>query len=92
MMYNVKNRSASVVVYTIPENNIRREFMPGETKKISKEELDQLSFQPGGRTLMASFLQIQSDEALQDLNIPVEPEYYMNEQQIVDLIKSDIFL
>ena len=95
MNYNVKNRSASVVVYTIPENNIRREFMPGETKKISKEELDQLSFQPGGRTLMASFLQIQSDEALQDLNIPVEPEYYMNEQQIVDLIKTgeyDAFL
>ena len=95
MIYNVKNRSASVVVYTIPENNVRREFMPGETKKISKEELDQLSFQPGGRTLMASFLQIQSDEALQDLNIPVEPEYYMNEQQIVDLIKTgeyDAFL
>lgn len=95
MSYNVKNRSASVVVYTIPENNIRREFMPGETKKISKEELDQLSFQPGGRTLMASFLQIQSDEALEELNIPVEPEYYMSEQQIVDLIKTgeyDAFL
>ena len=95
MTYNVKNRSASVVVYTIPENNIRREFMPGETKKISKEELDQLGFQPGGRTLMASFLQIQSDEALQELNIPVEPEYYMNEQQIIDLIKTgeyDAFL
>jgi len=40
MVYNVKNRSTSMVVYTIPENNIRREFMPGETKKISKEELD----------------------------------------------------
>ena len=88
MSYNVKNRSASVVVYTIPENNIRREFMPGETKRIPKEELDQLSFQPGGRELMAGFLQIQSDEALRDLNIPVEPEYYMSEQEVVDLIQT----
>ena len=95
MTYNVKNRSASMVVYTIPENNIRREFMPGETKKIPKEELDQLSFQPGGRELMAGFLQIQSDEALQDLNIPVEPEYFMSEQEVADLIKTgdyDAFL
>lgn len=95
MVYNVKNRSASMVVYTIPENNVRREFMPGETKKIPKEELDQLSFQPGGRELMAGFLQIQSDEALQDLNIPVEPEYFMSEQEVADLIKTgdyDAFL
>ena len=95
MVYNVKNRSASMVVYTIPEEGIRREFMPGEVKKISKEELDKLSFQPGGRTIMAGFLQIQSQEALDELNIPVEPEYYMNEQEVADLIKSgeyDAFL
>ena len=84
--FNVKNRSASMVVYRIPENNVRREFQPGETKKISKEELDNLAFQPGGRELMLSFLQIQSADALRDLNIPTEPEYYMNEQQIADLI------
>ena len=84
--FNVKNRSASMVVYRIPENNVRREFQPGETKKISKEELDNLAFQPGGRELMLSFLQIQSTDALRDLNIPTEPEYYMNEQQIADLI------
>ena len=86
-MYNVKNRSASIVVYTIPDSNIRREFMPGEVKSISKDELDQLSYQPGGRELMAGFLQIQSAEALEDLNIPVEPEYYMNEQQVADLVR-----
>lgn len=84
--FNVKNRSASMVVYRIPENNVRREFQPGETKRISKEELDNLAFQPGGRELMVSFLQIQSADALRDLNIPTEPEYYMNEQQIADLI------
>lgn len=36
---NVTNRSAGMVVYNIPEEGIRREFMPGETKKINFEEL-----------------------------------------------------
>ena len=35
MVYNVKNRSSSMVVYSIPEAGIRREFTPGETKRIS---------------------------------------------------------
>ena len=93
--FNVKNRSASMVVYTIPEEGIRREFMPGETKKITQEELDKLSFQPGGRELMAGFLQIQSQDAVNKLNIPVEPEYFMNEQEVADLIVNgeyDAFL
>jgi len=42
--YNVKNRSGSVVAYTIPEDNIRRRFTPGETKRISYEELLHLSY------------------------------------------------
>ena len=58
--YNVKNRSAGVVLYTIPEDKVRRRFTPGETKRISYEELLHLSYQPGGRELMANFLQIQS--------------------------------
>lgn len=86
MLYNVKNRSASMVVYSIPENNIRREFAPGETKKISKEELDQLSYQSGGRELMLNFLQIQSAEAREALNLKTEPEYNMSEEQIAELI------
>lgn len=86
MLYNVKNRSASMVVYSIPEANIRREFAPGETKKIEKEELDQLSYQSGGRELMLNFLQIQSAEAREALNLKIEPEYNMSEEQIVELI------
>ena len=43
--YNVKNRSAGAVLYTIPEDNIRRRFAPGETKRISYEELLHLSYQ-----------------------------------------------
>lgn len=39
-IYNVKNRSTSVVVYTIPDTNLRREFAPGETKRIPFGELE----------------------------------------------------
>ena len=94
-IYNVKNRSASVVVYRIPEKNIRREFMPGEAKKISHEELTDLSFQSGGRELMANYLQIQNVEVREDLNIHTELEYEYSEEDIVNLIKSgslDAFL
>lgn len=94
-IYTVKNRSASRVFYKIPEDNIRREFNPGEIKRISYEELEKLSFQAGGRELMTNFLQIQSEEATQELNIHTEPEYNMSEEQIIDLIKTgslDAFL
>ena len=60
----VKNRSASIVVYRIPEKNIRREFAPGETKKIPYGELVDLSYQSGGRALMENFLQISSEDAI----------------------------
>jgi hypothetical protein len=94
-MYNVKNRSTSRVVYKISEGNIRREFAPGESKRISFEELEKLSYQTGGRELMANYLQILSVEATSELGIHTEPEYNMTEEQIVNLIKTgslDAFL
>ena len=94
-MYVVKNRSASMVVYKIPEDGIRREFAPGESKKISYNELEKLSYQSGGRALMANFLQIIDENVTENLNIHTEAEYYMSEEQIVELIKNgslDAFL
>ncbi len=85
-VYNVKNRSAGVVVYNIPDEGIRREFQPGESRKISFGELEKLSYQQGGRELMANFLQIMEDEVNNSLGVPRENEYYMSEQQIKDLL------
>ena len=94
-MYNVKNRSSSVVVYSIPESNLRRTFAPGETKRIPFSELEKLTYQPGGRELIANFLQIMEEEVTHDLNIHREPEYNMSEAQVRDLILNgslDAFL
>ena len=83
----VKNRSSGRVVYQIPDMGITRHFAPGEVQKISYGELIRLTYQPGGKSLIANFLQIQTEEAIQQLEVPVQPEYYMSEIQIQDLIK-----
>ena len=85
-MYNVKNRSSSVVVYRIPETNLRREFQPGETKPIPFGELEKLTYQPGGHTLLEEFLQIIDEAVTTNLNVHREVEYDMSEAQIRDLL------
>ena len=87
--YNVKNRSSSIVVYRIPETNLRREFAPGETKKIAFEELEKLTYQPGGRELLENFLQIVEQDVTTDLNVHRELEYDMSEENIRQLLLYD---
>ena len=94
-MITVKNRSAGMVVYRIPEDGIRRPFQPGETKKIAYSELEKLTYQPGGRTLLENFLQIIEENAIQDFVGETENEYFMSEEQVVDLLQNgslDAFL
>ena len=94
-MYRVKNRGASTVVYKIPEEGIRREFRPGQTLQISSEELEKLTYQPGGTLILSQFLQILDLEGIQKANIKTEPEYHMSEAEVAALIKSgslDAFL
>lgn len=88
-MYNVKNRSSSIVVYRIPETNLRREFAPGEVKRIPFAELEKLTYQPGGRELLENFLQILENEVTDTLNVHRELEYDMSEAQIRDLLLYD---
>ena len=86
--YLVTNRSASVVVYSIPEDNIKREFQPGETKKIRHAELEKLTYQTGGPLLITNYFLIKNDEAIKELGVPTEPEYFMTENEVIELIKS----
>ena len=94
-MYRVKNRRASTVVYKIPEDGVRREFKPGQTLQISSEELEKLTYQPGGTLILSQFLQILDLEGIQKANIKTEPEYHMSEADVSKLITSgslDAFL
>ena len=86
--YNVKNRSAGVAGYMIPEMGIRRSFAPGEIKQITDVELEKLTYQPGGMSLLANFLQIMDIAGIQAVGLRPEPEYHMSEQDVTRLIVS----
>lgn len=86
--YLVTNRSAGIVGYAIPEMGIKnREFQPNETKKISAEELRNLTYIPGGTALMRDYLQIRDPEAREELVGRVEPEYNMSIDDVKKLIQ-----
>lgn len=94
-MYRVKNRGASTVVYKIADKGIRREFKPGQIMSISSEELEELTFQPGGSLILSQFLQILDLDGIKVAHIKAEPEYHYSEQDIAKLITSgslDAFL
>ena len=84
----IKNRSAGQVTYMIPEDGIRRSFAPGEVKKISSEELEKLTYQPGGKEILIGFLQVIEEEGRQLAGLRVEPEYNMSEADVIKLIKE----
>ena len=84
----VKNRSASVVVYTIADLNVRRRFAPGEVKDLDKIEIEKLLYQPGGKTLFVNNLQV-SAEDMHALGFgDQEPEYFYSAEDIQRLMTS----
>ena len=94
-MCRVKNRGAGQVTYRIPEAGIRRSFAPGEVKTVSYEELEKLTFRPGGMMILTNYLQIQDMDALNTFNMRVEPEYHMSEKDVAALLMNgslDAFL
>ena len=86
-IYLVKNRSASRVHYSVPELGIKsRDFAPGEVKNIKREELEGLSYIPGGINLIKNYLLITNPEAREEFVGKVEPEYNMTEKEVRELI------
>ena len=85
----VKNRDNGSVGYVIPDlNNLRRKFQSGEEKVITYEELEKLSWLPGGRVILEEYLLIQDEEVVNSLLGSVEPEYNYTEDIIKDLLVS----
>lgn len=85
---NVRNRSNSVVVYSVDDLRVRREFMPGAVKSIPLEEIYALSQQPGGAEIIANYLYIESPAAVEEMSMKVEPEYYLDDKGVIDLLKN----
>lgn len=88
MDVKLKNRSGATVIYRIPEDNIRREFAPMETKNIPIEEIQKLTYQPGGQRLLAGYLQILDSKILKKLGITPEIEYFYSEVEVKKIMQS----
>jgi hypothetical protein len=80
----VTNRSSGLVIYNVPELNVRREFYPKEVKKnIPVTEIEKVAAQPGGRELLYNYLFVEDKEVIHEVvNVEEEPEYWLKEEDI----------
>lgn len=99
MLVKVRNRSNGRSAYTLSQYkdraNLRREFAPGETLEIDLEELEALTYVPGGKILLTEYLQVLDRDAIEKLQLTVEPEYDMSKDDIINLLQygtMDAFL
>ena len=77
----VRNRANGSVGYTL-DNNFHRSFEPREVKKIPFKELKELQYAVGGQYALDNLLIVEDKEALDLLNMKIEPEYFYTEAEI----------
>lgn len=83
----VKNRNNGSVGYTLPDmGNLRRKFYAGEIKEVTFEELQKLSYIPGGMYMLKHYLVLDNEEAVKTLIGGVEIEYNYTESDIKNLL------
>ena len=84
----VRNRSNRIVIYHVDDMHVRREFAPGETKMIPVEELMALSQKAGGAYIIRNSLFIQDAPTVKEMPMKVEPEYYLDDKGVIELLKN----
>lgn len=84
----VRNRSNSIVIYHVEDMGVRREFQPGEVKMIPVNELWALSQKAGGAYIIRNSLFISDPATVKEMPMKVEPEYYLDDKGVIDLLKN----
>ena len=84
----VRNRSNSIVIYRVPDLGVRREFAPGETKILPAAELVALAQKSGGLSILRDELYIDDPDTVKETTMHVEPEYYLDDNGVIDLLKN----
>ena len=85
----VRNRSTGSVGYEIPEmGNYPRVFAAKEEKELPFEELQKVSYIPGGSYLLQHYLVIENVEARDEILGGVELEYDYSEKDVERLLVS----
>lgn len=86
-MVKVINKFSGTVGYDVPEMGVHRNFYPKESKEISFEELERLSFIPGGDVILRNYLEIVDEDVVMALfNEKSEPEYHYSENDVKQLL------
>ena len=80
------NRDTGTVGYTLEDTGAHRRFTAGETKEITFDELERLSWAAGGKELLRDYLIIQDKEAAEEILGHVEPEYFYTKDTIKKLL------
>ena len=83
----VKGRNGGQVFYKLTDGTGVRTFNRGETQMVPFEEIQKLMFTPGGEYMIRNSL-IVAQEALDELGIKVEPEYFYTENEIKEILEN----
>ena len=88
-LVKVVNKYNGTVGYDVPEMGVHRNFYPKESKEISFEELERLSFIPGGDVILRNYLEIVDEDVIMALfNEKPEPEYHYSENDVKALLTT----
>lgn len=88
-LIKVINKYSGIVGYDVPDLGVHRDFFPNEVKEISYEELQKLSYIPGGEVILREYLEINDKQVANILlHVNPEPEYYYSEEDVKRLMTS----
>ena len=82
------NRDTGTVGYTLEDTGTHRRFTAGETKKVTFDEIERLSWAKGGKELLRDYLIIQDEEAAREILGEVEPEYFYTKDTVKKLLSE----
>jgi hypothetical protein len=91
MVVEVINNSTGSVSYYSELSRIHRKWdKPESKKKISLEELRELVSASGGYELLENFLLIKDMDVREELGLPVNKEYMLDDKEIKALLKKSV--
>jgi hypothetical protein len=91
IMVAVTNNSTGSVSYYSDFSRMQRKWdKPNSSKKISLEELRELVSSSGGYELLENFLLIKDVDVREELGLPVNKEYMLDEKEIKALLKKSV--
>lgn len=82
------NRLNCTVCYTVPDLGVDRVFNEKETKIVTFDEIEKLSYTQGGKYVLENALIIDDEEARAAILGETEPEYAYTEKDILNLLKE----